>query len=110
MPKRAGRKCLKFLKIKLTIPSDGQYYIVVIDEKSQSGKYSLAVGTIEDFSGSDFVTILPQAWFETKIFVNDYFAIGIFFSILASISSVIAFLAITRIRNKPQLTVKNKEL
>ncbi|NIM25935.1 MAG: hypothetical protein GTN97_02220 [Nitrosopumilaceae archaeon] len=87
-------------EVKLTIPSDGQYYIIVVDEKNQSGKYSLAVGTIEDFSGSDFVTILPQAWFETKIFVNDYSAIGIFFFVLALLILVPIFLIIRRMRNK----------
>ena len=97
-------------EVELTIPSDGQYYIVVVDEKTQSGKYSLAVGTIEDFSGSDFVTILPQAWFETKIFVNDYFSVVIFFSVLGISSSGAAFLVIRRIRNKPQLVVKKKDL
>ena len=90
-------------ELKLTIPLDGKYYIVVVDEKSQSGKYSLAVGTIEDFSGIDFFTILPQAWFETKIFANDYFAIGAFFSILASVGSGITFLVIKkRRRNSPK--------
>ena len=57
-------------EVKTIIPEDGQYFILVLDEKNQSGKYSLAIGTIEDFSGSDFFTILPKAWFDTKIFVN----------------------------------------
>ena len=65
-------------EVKLTIPSDSLYFIIVMDEKSKSGKYSLAIGTIEDFSAIDFITILPQSWFETKIFVNDYFSIGVF--------------------------------
>jgi hypothetical protein len=67
-------------EVKTIIPEDGQYFILVLDEKNQSGKYSLAIGTIEDFSGADFFTILPKAWFDTKIFVNDYagLAIGIF--------------------------------
>ena len=72
-------------EVSFEIPSDGNYFIIVSDEKNQSGKYSLAVGTIEDFSGSDFVTILPKAWFDTKIFVNDYVSLAIFFSILGGI-------------------------
>ena len=56
---------------KTIIPEDGQYFILVLDEKNQNGKYSLAIGTIEDFSGSDFFTILPKAWFDTKLFLND---------------------------------------
>ena len=72
-------------EVSFEIPSDGNYFIIVSDEKNQSGKYSLAVGAIEDFSGSDFVTILPKAWFDTKIFVNDYVSLAIFFSILGGI-------------------------
>lgn len=95
-------------EVKLTIPSDGQYYIIVTDEKNQSGKYSLAVGTIEDFSGTDFVTILPQAWFETKIFVNDYSAIGIFFFILALLFFVPALVIVRKKRNKKKLAIKEE--
>lgn len=72
-------------EITLEIPRDGTYFLVVVDEKNQAGKYSLAIGTIEDFSGMDFVTILPKAWFDTKIFLNDYFSIVLFFIILFSI-------------------------
>lgn len=97
-------------EVKLTIPSDGQYYIVVVDEKNQSGKYSLAVGTIEDFSGSDFVTILPQAWFETKIFVNDYLAIGIFFLILALLIAIPALVIIRKRRSKKRPISIKEEL
>jgi hypothetical protein len=41
-------------EINLEIPHDGKYFLVVSDEKNQSGKYSLAIGTIEDFSGVDW--------------------------------------------------------
>lgn len=75
-------------EVTLEIPSDGTYFLVVVDEKNQAGKYSLAIGTIEDFSGMDFVTILPKAWFDTKIFLNDYFSIVLFFIILVSIVTV----------------------
>ena len=70
------------------IPTDGTYYIVVMDEKNQIGKYSFAIGTIEDFSGGDFFTILPKAWFDTKLFVNDYSAIVIFFTMLVVIIGI----------------------
>ena len=75
-------------ELKTEIPADGKYFIVVMDEKNQNGKYSLAIGTIEDFSGADFFTILPKAWFDTKIFVNDYASIGIFFFVLISIFTI----------------------
>lgn len=93
-------------EVKLTIPSDGQYYIVINDEKNKSGKYSLAVGTIEDFAGIDFITILPQAWFETKIFTNDYLAIGVFFLVIGVTGGGIVFLVIKR-RCKPHFAIRS---
>lgn len=71
-------------EIRTEIPSDGQYFILVIDEKNQNGKYSLAVGTIEDFSGGDLITILPKVWIDTKLFVNDYISIGIFVFVICA--------------------------
>ena len=59
-------------ELRTEIPHDGTYFIVVTDEKNQSGKYSLAVGEIEDFSGENMFTLLPKAWLDTKLFVNDY--------------------------------------
>ncbi len=72
-------------EIRTDIVLDGQYFIVVTDENNKAGKYSLAIGTIEDFSGGDFFTILPKAWFDTKLFVNDYASIIIAFFILGLI-------------------------
>lgn len=83
-------------EINRTIPYDGQYFIAVMDEKNQSGKYSLAVGKIEDFSGTDFFTILPKAWFDTKLFVNDYSAIAIFFAVFGGIVSIPAIIIIRK--------------
>ena len=82
-------------EVKTTIPADGQYFILVLDEKNQNGKYSLAIGTIEDFSGSDFFTILPKAWFDTKLFVNDYLSIIISIFILIGIPTLL-FIIILR--------------
>ncbi|NND87180.1 MAG: hypothetical protein HKM23_07670 [Nitrosopumilus sp.] len=83
-------------EITTEIPTDGQYFIVVSDEKNQSGKYSLAIGTIEDFSGEDFLTILPQAWFETKLFVNDYASIAVFFAVIISIIAIPILVALKK--------------
>ena len=69
-------------ELKTKIPDDGKYFIIVTDEKNQSGKYSLAVGTIEDFSGENMLTLLPKAWLDTKLFVNDYVSIGLLFGII----------------------------
>ena len=82
-------------ELKTEIPVDGTYFLVVMDEKNQSGKYSLAIGTIEDFSLVDFFTILPKAWIDTKLFVNDYNSIMMSVLILFGLASVLA-LAIFR--------------
>jgi hypothetical protein len=76
-------------EIKISIPEDGTYYIMVFDSQGFPGKYSLAVGTIEDFSMIDFFTVLPSAWFETKLFFGDYFSLSIFFALLIGIPVLI---------------------
>ena len=86
-------------ELRTEIPNDGIYFIVVIDEKNQSGKYSLAVGTIEDFSGENMLTLLPKAWFDTKLFVNDYISITIIFGILIALFSIPPFVIFKK-RNK----------
>jgi hypothetical protein len=85
-------------EFKMEIPADGTYFLVVMDEKNQSGKYSLAIGTIEDFSFLDFFTILPKAWIDTKLFVNDYN------SIILSILILLGFVSI------PILVIFRKKL
>ena len=52
----------------------------------------MAVGTIEDFSAYDFFTILPYAWFETKLFLNDYLSAISAILILIGLLGVIGFL------------------
>ncbi|MCE2506321.1 MAG: hypothetical protein J4F36_07620 [Nitrosopumilaceae archaeon] len=86
-------------ELRTEIPNDGIYFIVVTDEKNQSGKYSLAVGTIEDFSGENMLTLLPKAWFDTKLFVNDYISITIVFGILIALFSIPVFVIFKK-RNK----------
>ena len=93
-------------EINIQIPSDGKYFIVVMDEKNQEGKYSLAIGTIEDFSGENMLTFLPKSWFDTKLFVNDYFSIGILFSVL-SIIPIILTLIIIRKRTVSNISTIN---
>ena len=93
-------------EIRTEIPVDGKYYIIVMDERNQSGKYSLAVGTIEDFSGGDFFTVLPKAWFDTKIFVNDYASILIFF---VSLSAIIAIPIVLIKKRKQKLMITKNQ-
>ena len=94
-------------EIRTDIILDGQYFLVVIDESNQSGKYSLAIGTIEDFSGGDFFAILPKAWLDTKLFVNDYTSIIISFFILGLIPSVPILILVRKRKNgkEPPLTL-----
>jgi hypothetical protein len=82
-------------ELKTEIPADGTYFLVVMDEKNQNGKYSLAIGTVEDFSLVDFFTLLPKAWIDTKLFVDDYNSITVSVLILFGLASVLA-LAIFR--------------
>ncbi|MDH3277004.1 MAG: hypothetical protein OEM21_02780 [Nitrosopumilus sp.] len=90
-------------EVRMNIPTDGEYFIVVLDEKNQSGKYSLAIGTIEDFSGGDIFTTLPTAWIETKLFVNDYISIVIVVIILITIP-IIPILFIVRKKVKQKIS------
>ena len=83
-------------EIKTTLTTEGEYFVMVLDEKNQAGKYSLAIGTIEDFSVADMFTILPIAWFETKLFVGDFASVAIFVLILIAILAVPAIIVIRK--------------
>lgn len=85
-------------EVRTHLIADGKYFIVVVDEKNQKGKYALSVGTIEDFSGENLLVVLPMAWLETKLFVNDYFSIAIFFLSLAAIPTAAV---LTIIKKRP---------
>ena len=87
-------------EFKTVIPADGTYFLVVMDEKNQSGKYSLAIGTIEDFSFVNFFTILPKAWLDTKLFVNDYNSIAFFILILIGLFAVPTLIILRKKVNK----------
>lgn len=93
-------------EVRMDIPIDGQYYIVIYDEKNQTGKYSLAIGTIEDFTGGDLFTLLPKAWFDTKLFVDDYASIALLIFILILIP-IVSILAIVRKTKKRKGSSKN---
>ncbi|AFS82920.1 hypothetical protein [Candidatus Nitrosopumilus sediminis] len=87
-------------EINTELSADGEYFIIVLDEKNQKGKYSLAIGTIEDFSSENIFLILPQSWWETKIFVNDYISIMILFFIIIILILITAFAIKRKIKNK----------
>lgn len=83
-------------EIKTTLTTAGEYFVMVLDEENQAGKYSLAIGTIEDFSGADLFTILPTAWLETKLFVGDYASVAISVLVLIAILAIPIILVIRR--------------
>ena len=59
-------------EINLVVPVDGTYYLAVYDSNGDYGKLALAIGYVEDFSATDFMTVLPYAWVESRYFVEDY--------------------------------------
>jgi hypothetical protein len=64
------------------LASSGTYFVVIFDrniisqdDKKNSisrGKGSLAIGEIGNFSLYDFFSTLPEVWFDTKFFFEDY--------------------------------------
>ncbi len=57
----------------------------------------LAIGEREDFGPIDFFTTLPAAWFETKLYFQDYLSVAVAIAVIASaiiiilISTIIIF-------------------
>lgn len=91
-------------EINLILPVSGTYVIVVSDEKNQQGKYSLAIGTIEDFTGGDIFLLLPKSWVHTKLFVGDYFSLGISSLIIISPFAILVIL-IARKKSKQKIQI-----
>ena len=87
-----------------SLPSVGTYYLVVFDRSlvQDEGKYTLAVGEIEDFSPLDFFTIIPQAWLDTKFFFEDYISPTIAISLLVAVLAFIAILLVKRLNTRDQ--------
>ena len=87
-----------------SLPSVGTYYLVVFDRSlvQDEGKYTLAVGEIEDFSPLDFFTIIPRAWLDTKFFFEDYISPTIAISLLVAVLALIAILLVKRLNTRDQ--------
>jgi hypothetical protein len=85
-----------------SLPSDGTYYLVVFDRSlvQDAGKYTLAVGEIEDFSLLDFFTIIPSAWLNTKLFFEDYVSPTIAISLLVALPALVAVLLVKRVKRR----------
>jgi hypothetical protein len=91
-----------------SLPSSGTYYLVVFESSPMQdvGKYTLAVGEIEDFSPLDFITIIPFAWFNTKLFFEDYLSPTIAISLLVTMLMIAIILTVKRAKrrkNEPKI-------
>ena len=70
-----------------SLPSTGEYAVAIYDGGLQSDglrKYVLAIGEREDFGPIDFFTTLPAAWFETKLYFQDYLSLAVAIAVIAS--------------------------
>jgi hypothetical protein len=70
-----------------SLPSTGEYAVAIYDGRLQSDglrKYVLAIGEREDFGPIDFFTTLPAAWFETKLYFQDYLSMAVAIAVIAS--------------------------
>ena len=68
----------------------GTYYLAVFDTTG-NGKFTLAVGEREDFSNANFFDSFVRAWFETKIFFNDYITLVVSIIIVTIVFSGIGY-------------------
>ena len=85
-------------EIDLEIEAPGTYYLAVFDKTGFNGKLALAVGYVEDFSGNDFVTVLPNAWLESRYFSEDFTPLVIFVGIMLGVFVLIGFLIYRKIK------------
>jgi hypothetical protein len=95
-----------------SLPSGGTYYLIVFDKSlvQEIGKYTLAIGEIEDFSLLDFFTIIPSAWLDTKLFFEDYITPIIAISILIAASAITLTLIINRAKTRRRRDHPSKSL
>ena len=87
-------------EIDLEIEAPGTYYMAVFDKNGSTGKLAVAIGYVEDFSGNDFVTVLPNAWLESRYFSEDYSQLFIMVGILLGIFGLIGFCIYRKIKRK----------
>ena len=86
-------------EIDLEIEAPGTYYLAVFDKTGSNGKLALAIGYVEDFSGNDFLTVLPNAWLESRYFSEDFTPLVIFIGIISGIFVLIGFLIYRKIKH-----------
>jgi hypothetical protein len=91
----------------------GTYYIVVYNSYDNSdnnlqqktsiskfGKFSLAVGKVEDFSISDLLILIPYSWINVKLFFNDYWSMILGITIFVSLVIVMPIVLVLRKKRK----------
>ncbi len=78
-------------EIDLELEAPGTYYLAVFDKNDSSGKLALAIGYVEDFSGNDFITVLPNAWIESRYFSEDFTPLMVLIGIVSGIFVLIGF-------------------
>ena len=77
-------------EVRIDSINPGTYYLAVFDT-SENGKFTLAVGEIEDFSNANFFDSFVRAWFETKIFFEDYLTATVSIVIVIAIFSAVGY-------------------
>src|SRR5919109_1705618 len=90
-----------------SLPSTGEYAVAVYDGRLQSDglrKYVLAIGEREDFGPIDFFTTLPAAWFETKLYFQDYLSMAVAIAVIAS--AIIIIILILTIIFRRRITAR----
>jgi hypothetical protein len=87
----------------------GTYYIVIYNSYDYSdnnvhqqnsdvkfGKFSLAVGKVEDFSIVDLLVLIPYSWLSVKLFFNDYLSLILGVTIFVSLVIVMPIVLVLR--------------
>jgi hypothetical protein len=98
------------IRQELAIPSlssTGEYAVAIYDGGLQSDglrEYVLAIGEREDFGPIDFFTTLPAAWFETKLYFQDYLSMAVAIAVIAS--AIIIIILISTIIFRKRITAR----
>lgn len=89
-------------EIRIHLQHIGTYYIIVYNEKNDTltaGKFTLAVGEVEDFSILDLFIQIPYTWIKLKFFFEDYLAISIVTIIFISLT-ILLFILLKKVKDK----------
>jgi hypothetical protein len=89
-----------------SMPTSSTYYLMVTSEE-QNGKYALAIGEIEEFGPAEFVTVLPAAWFQIKLFFEDYTTPSIVIALAVGVPAIAVIMLVKRKRFKIRTKAKS---